>query len=101
MVKRILPHKPVSFEWDEGNILKNWEKHKVSNDECEQIFANSPLKTYFDKKHSKVEERWFALGTTDNDRKTSVSFTFRKNQIRVISARDMSKKEKKMYEEKN
>ena len=87
--------KPISFEWDKGNIVKNWEKHKVSNDECEQIFANKPLKMLIDKSHSQVEERLVAYGTTDKGRRLAVFFTIRKLFIRVISARDQDKKERK------
>ena len=98
MVKRILPDKPISFEWDAGNILKNWEKHKVSNDECEQIFTNSPLRIFDDKDHSRIEKRFVAYGETNNGRQLAIFFTIRKLLIRVISARDQDKKERKIYE---
>ncbi|OIP86744.1 hypothetical protein CO009_00985 [Candidatus Shapirobacteria bacterium CG_4_8_14_3_um_filter_35_11] len=92
---------PILFDWDSGNQFKNWQKHNVDSTECEQIFLinKANLKTYFDEKHSSVEQRWLALGVTENNRKLSVFFTIRDKQIRVISARDMSKKEKKLYEE--
>lgn len=87
------------FEWDEANIDKNWLKHKVLHLECEQIFFNIPLIIADDVKHSQVEKRWFALGRTEHDRKLFVVFTVRENLIRVISARDMNKKEKIKYNE--
>ena len=88
------------FDWDEANSDKNWLKHKVSKIECEQVFFNSPLIIADDEKHSESERRWFLLGRTDMDRKLFVVFTLRKNLIRVISARNMSKKERELYDEK-
>ncbi|GAB6163538.1 BrnT family toxin [Desulfothermus naphthae] len=88
----------TGFEWDEGNKDKNWIKHKVSNSECEQIFFNQPLIINFDEKHSDTETRFYALGHTDLNRKLFIVFTIRNKKIRVISARDMSKKERKIYE---
>ena len=88
----------TGFEWDEGNRDKNWIKHKVGNSECEEIFFNQPLIVNFDERHSKAEVRFYALGHTDLHRKLFMVFTIRNKKIRVISARDMSKKERKIYE---
>ena len=88
----------IGFEWDKGNLLKNWEKHKVSAAECEQIFFNRPLITGADEKHSQREARFYALGQTDTGRFLFVVFTVRNNFVRVISARDMNRKERKVYE---
>ena len=49
------------FDWDEGNINKNWQKHKVSPAECEQLFFNRPLVIQDDIKHSEAEKRFYAL----------------------------------------
>ena len=87
------------FQWDEGNSLKNWKRHKVTVSECEQVFFNKPIIGASDEKHSKSEKRWYLLGRTDLDRKLFVVFTTRKIFIRVISARDMNKKEKEIYNE--
>lgn len=87
------------FEWDKGNIDKNWLKHKLLHVECEQIFFNEPLILADDVKHSQKEKRWFVLGRTELNRYLLVVFTVRKNLIRVISARDMNKKERKVYYE--
>lgn len=95
--KKLL-HECTGFEWDEGNRDKNWIKHQVSNSECEEIFFNQPLIINFDKKHSEIETRFYALGHTDLDRKLFIVFTIRNKKIRIISARDMSKKERKIYE---
>ena len=88
----------IGFEWDEGNFLKNWERHGVAASECEQIFFNRPLVTGKDEKHSQQESRFYALGHTDARRRLFVVFTVRQNLIRVISARDMNRKERKVYE---
>jgi uncharacterized DUF497 family protein len=86
-----------SFQWDKGNIDKNWISHKVSPFECEQVFFNIPLIAYKDTEHSQSEKRYYALGKTDNDRFLFIVFTIRKKQIRIISARDMNKKERQVY----
>jgi hypothetical protein len=85
------------FEWDDGNINKNWLKHKVSPAECEQIFFNRPLVIQDDIIHSEAEKRFYALGRTDSKRKLFIAFTVRNKRIRVISARDMSRKEREVY----
>jgi uncharacterized DUF497 family protein len=87
------------FEWDEGNSVKNRVKHQVSKGECEQVFFIEPLIVHDDLKHSQNEKRWFLLGKTDSDRFLFIVFTIRKNLIRVISARDMNKKEREIYYE--
>jgi uncharacterized DUF497 family protein len=86
------------FDWDEGNLVKNWERHRVSASECEQVFFNSPLIAGLDEKRSKSEPRYYALGITDSGRRLFIAFTVRKNLIRVISARDMSRRERKVFE---
>lgn len=87
------------FDWDEGNLLKNWKKHGVTHLESEQVFFNEPLIVQDDDKHSEDEPRWYGLGSTDAKRLLMVVFTIRSNKIRVISARDMKRKERKIYEE--
>ncbi len=86
------------FDWDEGNVLKNWVKHRVTAAECEQLFFNRPLVVAEDVDHSQAEGRFYALGQTDAGRFLVVVFTFRRTLIRVISARPMTKKERKEYE---
>jgi uncharacterized DUF497 family protein len=89
----------VGFQWDEGNLDKNLIKHNVENWECEQIFFNEPLIVLDDPGHSRSERRWAAFGRTDAGRLLVVIFTKRGDLLRVISARDMNKKERKFYEE--
>lgn len=87
------------FDWDEGNQDKNWLKHQVSNGECEEVFFNAPLLVADDDKHSQIEQRYFALGKTNEGRTIFISFVIRTSKIRVISARDMNRKERKIYAE--
>ncbi|KUG22266.1 hypothetical protein ASZ90_007998 [hydrocarbon metagenome] len=89
----------TGFEWNDGNIDKNWIKHGVSPSECEQMFFNQPLVVAEDSVHSEAEERLFALGRTDDERLLFAVFTVRKDKIRIISARDMSSKERKVYKQ--
>lgn len=88
------------FEWDEGNSNKNWHLHAVTNGECEDVFFNLPFIVAADNEHSENEQRFYALGRTDADRRLFIAFTIRNNLIRVISARDMTKSEMRKYVEK-
>jgi uncharacterized protein len=92
--------KITGFDWDEGNTRKN-EKHGVSSAEAEQVFFNAPLLLLEDVKHSNKESRFHALGKTDQERLLHISFTLREasTKIRVISARDMHRKERMIYEQ--
>ena len=91
----------TGFDWDEGNIQKNWLKHKVSTGECEEVFFNLPLLLHPDSKHSQAEVRYYVLGQTNAGRRLFIAFTLRGTKIRVISARDMSRKERAVYEQAN
>ncbi len=86
------------FDWDEGNILKNWEKHKVKHTEAEEVFENKPKYVFPDTKHSEFELRYGVLGVSNEKRLLSVTFTLRDNKIRVVSARNMSQRERNLYE---
>ena len=90
----------AGFEWDSGNIDKNWVKHGVSNAECEEVFFNTPLLIRPDSSHSQEEARNAALGRTDAERPLFVVFLARNNYIRVISARDMTDKELEVYHDR-
>jgi uncharacterized DUF497 family protein len=89
------------FDWDEGNRDKNWVRHKVAIGECEEVFFNLPLVIADDLKHSEVEKRYLALGQTNDKRLLFLSFAVRNKKIRIISARDMSRKERKVYAQAN
>lgn len=85
------------FEWDTGNCEKNWKRHQVTQSECEQVFANLPLLLSATARASEAEPRYFALGRTDAARELAIVFTVRGKRVRVISARPMSRRERKEY----
>jgi len=87
----------TGFDWDEGNTAKNWEKHRVSKGEAEQVFFNNPLVVTDDAAHSRDEQRFFALGQTVRKRLLFVVFTIRDDLVRVISVRDMTRAEREVY----
>lgn len=87
----------TGFEWDQGNLTKNWDQHDVSSGECEQIFFNRPLIIKRDKEHSKNENRYYVLGRTNVNRLLFAFFTVRNDKIRIISARDMTDAEIERY----
>ena len=89
----------TGFDWDEGNLEKNWELHRVPFWEAEEIFFNEPLVIRTDREHSRQEARYLALGQTDSGRLLFVAFTIRGSLIRVISARDMTRREVRAYEQ--
>lgn len=90
--------KCTAFDWDEGNFDKNWLKHKVTPFECEQVFFNQPIVAAPDPDHAEKEARFYVLGRTDAARLLFVVFAVRRRKIRVISARDMTRKERGVYE---
>ena len=87
------------FQWDEGNARKSVEKHGVSQSEAQQMFFNEPLLITDDVKHGQTEPRFHALGVTASGRRLHVTFALREEdtKIRVISARDMHRKERARY----
>lgn len=92
--------KVIGFEWDDGNSRKN-DQHSVSMAEAEQVFFNLPLLVLADLRHSEAELRFHALGKTNEGRRLHITFTLRDagQFIRVISARDMHRKERVIYEQ--
>ena len=91
----------TGFEWDEGNSAKNEAKHGVTNRESEEIFFNKPLLIARSSKGGGKEIRYVALGKTYGSRLLTVVFSVRAKRIRVISARPMSRNERKVYEEEH
>ncbi len=90
----------TAFDWDEGNVRKSVDKHDVSQSEAEQIFFNQPLLISADEEHIQQEARYHALGMTNDTRLLHITFTLRAtgSLLRVISARDMHRKERIVYE---
>jgi hypothetical protein len=93
-----LPESELGFDWDQGNLDKNWFKHQISLKESEEAFLDLQGLVSADPVHSHTELRWFLLAKTKSNKLLSIFFTYRKNKIRIISARPMSRKEKQRYE---
>ena len=92
-------NKPFEFQWDTGNVGKSL-KHKVNDKEAEEPFFDKRHRTFKDRLHSKGEERYRIVGKSKKGRLLFVAFTVRGKKIRIISARDINKKEVYLYEEK-
>ncbi len=86
------------FDWDAGNATKNRDLRQVTPAECEQAFFNRPILVAVDERHSAEERRYAALGQTKAGRRLAIVFTIRGTLVRVISARHMSRRERRIYE---
>lgn len=91
---------PVEFEWDQGNIDKNFRRHGVRNEECEEVFFDPAKRVLKDPFHSDREKRYIIIGKTKRQRVLFLVFTTRGKKTRVISARDLNAKELHLYHEK-
>jgi uncharacterized protein len=87
----------TGFQWDDGNVDKNWIRHRVARAEAEEVLLNEPLVLADDDEHSATEERCYALGQTNRGRLLFLVFTIRRRLVRVISVRDMTKREREVY----
>ncbi len=87
------------FQWDGGNAAKVRSRHGVEPAECEQLFMQVPLLISLDETHSQGEMRWRVLGQTADTRPLFLAFTVRSKLIRVLQARPMNRKERRVYAE--
>jgi uncharacterized DUF497 family protein len=85
------------FDWDAANWRKSELRHGVAATEAEEVLLADPV-CQVDARHSAHEQRYVALGTTTEGRRLFVAFTVRRNRVRVISARPMSRRERVIYE---
>ena len=88
----------LGFEWDAANWRKSELKHGVAIVEAEEVLLNDRL-CEVDARHSDSEQRYVALGTTNERRRLFVAFTVRRNWVRIISARPMSRRERAIHDE--
>ena len=88
----------TGFDWDDGNVEKSWIRHRVAFWEAEEVFFNEPLVVATDRPHPAGEPRYVSLGRSDSGRRLFLCFTVRRFLIRIISARDMTRKEASTYE---
>ena len=87
----------VGFDWDESNTIKNWERHRVTPEEAEDVFFHEPLVARGDAGRSSREKRYRAIGQSSRRRLLIVAYTIRRKLIRVISVRDMNRTEAEEY----
>lgn len=92
---------PLGFDWDKGNQDKNFLQHQVTDEECEEVFFDVKKRILKDILHSDKENRFILIGQTKKQRILFMVFTLRKDKVRVISARDLNQKERRLYEEKS
>jgi len=85
------------FQWDEGNLEKVLLRHRVSKDECEEVVLGHSIFAEVNETHSTSEPRYCVMGRTASRRCLYVTFTIRGDLLRVISARDMSRRERRIY----
>ncbi|MCA6595796.1 MAG: BrnT family toxin [Pseudanabaena sp.] len=89
----------MKYEWDENKAVKNLAKHGVSFTEAKTIFDDPMYVDFYDLDHSEDEERYLIVGESNRGRLLIVSYTERKESIRIISAREVTKSEREAYEE--
>ena len=89
----------TGFQWDVGNSEKNWLAHDVTQAETEQVFFNRPVLVMPDVQHSQVEARYYVLGRSNAGRRLTIVFTIRATLVRPIMARNMSRRERRLYAE--
>ena len=87
----------TGFDWDTANWRKSELKHGVSAPEAQEALLNNPV-CEADARHSDVEQRYIALGVTNAGRRLFLAFTIRKNRVRIVSARPMSRKEREIHD---
>ena len=87
------------FEWDKNKAAKNWQKHKVAFQEAVTVFDDPLFITVIDDEHSEDEERYITIGFSKHRRLLVIAHTDRAGEIRIISARQATRKEVKFYAE--
>jgi len=89
----------VGFEWDKGNVDKNYQKHGITPNEAEEVFLDPEQLVFEDDKHSQKEKRFTIIGKIRESNILFLSFTIRKNRVRIISVRKANIKERRKYEQ--
>jgi uncharacterized DUF497 family protein len=89
----------MEFEWDPAKAAENLKKHGVSFDEAASVFGDPLALTFEDPDHSASEERLITFGESIQRRLLVISHIPRPSRIRIISARRITRRERKIYEE--
>ena len=89
----------MEFEWDSKKAKTNLRKHKVSFEEAASVFADVLAAVYEDPDHSATETRYLIIGTSTEGRLLHIAFADHGVSLRIISARKVTRKERRFYEE--
>ena len=89
----------MKFEWDNNKATKNFSKHGISFNEAETVFDDPLYVDFYDPHHSDDEDRYLIVGESNRGRLLIVSYTERKDSIRIISTREVTRAEREAYEE--
>ncbi|NJK52416.1 MAG: BrnT family toxin [Leptolyngbyaceae cyanobacterium SU_3_3] len=89
----------MKFEWNDNKAARNLSKHRVSFDEAKTVFDDLLYVDFYDPDHSDDEERYLIVGESNRGRLLIISYTERRDSIRIISAREITKSEREAYEE--
>ena len=87
------------FEWNKEKAKSNFKKHNIDFKEASSIFRDPLFITALDKEHSRYEERYVTIGLSNKNRVLIVAHADSENKIRIISARKVTKNEKRFYQE--
>jgi len=90
----------LKFEWNKEKAEMNFSKHGVSFDEAKTVFEDPFYVDFYDPDHSYDEHRYIIVGLSQQGRLLMVSYTERSNRTRLISSRQLTKKERRIYEQK-
>ena len=91
----------MNFEWDPGKARQNRRKHRVSFQEAATVFGDPLAVTYPDPDHSISEQRFVTVGMSSAGRVLIVAHVDRDENVRIISSRKTTQRERKHYEEEN
>jgi len=89
----------VRFEWDPDKAARNLKAHGISFEEAASVFGNPLAVTFFDPDHSENEDRYLTFGESQENRLLAVVHTDREEAVRLISAREVTRQERRQYEE--
>lgn len=89
----------MEFDWDPHKAASNLRKHKISFAEAATVFSDEASVTVSDPDHSDKEDRFIIIGMSKQRRLLIVSFAERGDKVRIISARKLTRAERKTYEE--
>ena len=89
----------MEFEWDLKKEETNFRKHKVSFEEAASVFADVLAAVYEEPDHSTEDMRFLTIGTSVDGRLLHVAFADRGQRLGIISARKVTRKERRLYEE--